>query len=197
MTFVRLTVAVTALVAFGAALGGSAPSAHAGSTACMPGYSPCLPVRSDIDCGEISDSLKPIRVTGSDPYRLDADNDGLGCEVPGGSIQTLASPRRFLAFKSPSGNITCVMSIRRGESRFAQCELGSNGRGYSVGPSRRVSFYDGDGYDDLAAQRFVLHYGRSLRLGVFRCTSQRSAMTCRSSVSGHGFSIARERQRVF
>lgn len=48
--------------------------------ACEPGYSPCLRITSDLDCGEIADSLKPIHVTGSDPYRLDADGDGLGCE---------------------------------------------------------------------------------------------------------------------
>ena len=47
---------------------------------CEPGYSPCLPITSDLDCGDIDDSLKPIRVTGNDPYRLDADGDGLGCE---------------------------------------------------------------------------------------------------------------------
>jgi len=33
---------------------------------------------NDLDCGDISDSLKPIHVTGSDPYRLDADDDGFG-----------------------------------------------------------------------------------------------------------------------
>jgi len=31
---------------------------------CEPGYSPCLPIVSDLDCGDISDSLKPIHVTG-------------------------------------------------------------------------------------------------------------------------------------
>jgi hypothetical protein len=47
---------------------------------CHPNYSPCLPIVSDLDCGQISASLKPIRVIGSDPYRLDSDNDGWGCE---------------------------------------------------------------------------------------------------------------------
>jgi hypothetical protein len=47
---------------------------------CEPGYSPCLPVVDDLDCDQIADYLKPIHVTGSDPYRLDADGDGLGCE---------------------------------------------------------------------------------------------------------------------
>jgi micrococcal nuclease len=54
------------------------PSSAAGG--CNPNYNPCLPNVGDLDCGEISASLKPIRVTGSDPYRLDADGDGYGCE---------------------------------------------------------------------------------------------------------------------
>jgi hypothetical protein len=55
------------------------PATVAGGS-CEPGYSPCLPVTSDLDCADISDSNKPIHVTGSDPYRLDSDGDGLGCE---------------------------------------------------------------------------------------------------------------------
>lgn len=47
---------------------------------CEPGYSPCLPIVDDLDCGDIAEGLKPIRVTGDDPYRLDADGDGWGCE---------------------------------------------------------------------------------------------------------------------
>ncbi len=55
-----------------------------GSTNCTPGYSPCLPPASDYDCaGGSGDGPKYtglVRVTGSDPYDLDADNDGYGCE---------------------------------------------------------------------------------------------------------------------
>ena len=47
---------------------------------CAPGYSPCLPRTSDLDCDEIPASKKPVRVSGADPYRLDADDDGVGCE---------------------------------------------------------------------------------------------------------------------
>jgi resuscitation-promoting factor RpfB len=51
---------------------------------CTPGYSPCLPPASDYDCaGGSGDGPKYtglVRVTGSDPYGLDADNDGYGCE---------------------------------------------------------------------------------------------------------------------
>jgi len=47
---------------------------------CTAGYSPCLPVVGDLDCADLAPSLRPVRVTGSDPYRLDGDRDGLGCE---------------------------------------------------------------------------------------------------------------------
>jgi hypothetical protein len=46
---------------------------------CQPGYSPCLPRVADLNCADIPSSKKPVRVTGSDPYRLDGDGDGYGC----------------------------------------------------------------------------------------------------------------------
>ncbi len=58
----------------------SPPSTPPGGGKCEPGYSPCLPIVDDLDCDQIPDSWKPIRVTGDDPYRLDADGDGWGCE---------------------------------------------------------------------------------------------------------------------
>jgi hypothetical protein len=47
---------------------------------CQPGYSPCLPRVADLNCSDIPASKKPVRVTGSDPYRLDGDGDGIACE---------------------------------------------------------------------------------------------------------------------
>ncbi|WP_183407770.1 fibronectin type III domain-containing protein [Nocardioides marmoriginsengisoli] len=52
---------------------------------CTPGYSPCLPPKSDYDCaGGSGDgpgyAHGPIYVTGSDPYDLDRDGDGIACE---------------------------------------------------------------------------------------------------------------------
>jgi len=45
---------------------------------CAPGYSPCIPdVPYDLDCADIGFT---VSVTGSDPYRLDGDGDGVGCE---------------------------------------------------------------------------------------------------------------------
>jgi beta-lactam-binding protein with PASTA domain len=51
---------------------------------CTPGYSPCLPPASDYDCaGGSGDGPKytgRVRVTGPDPYGLDDDGDGVGCD---------------------------------------------------------------------------------------------------------------------
>jgi endonuclease YncB( thermonuclease family) len=42
---------------------------------CVPPYPP------DLDCADIRAlGIAPVRVVGSDPHRLDGDNDGLGCE---------------------------------------------------------------------------------------------------------------------
>jgi len=46
---------------------------------CHPSYEPCLPVVEDLNC---SDVRMAITVTGDeDPYSLDRDGDGRGCEL--------------------------------------------------------------------------------------------------------------------
>ena len=45
---------------------------------CHPNYSPCLPIVDDLDCGDIDGPVTVIG--GADPYRLDGDGDGIGCE---------------------------------------------------------------------------------------------------------------------
>lgn len=48
---------------------------------CHASYSPCLPIVGDLDCADVRAlGVAPVRVLGSDPYRLDGDNDGYGCE---------------------------------------------------------------------------------------------------------------------
>lgn len=103
---------------------------------------------------------------------------------------------RLLAFRSPSGNITCAMKVGGGD-RFAQCELRSEGRGYSIPRTGRVTRYDVDPDDDLASRRSVLRYGHARRLGVFTCRSRRSGMRCTNRATGHGFALSRQHQRVF
>ena len=52
---------------------------------CDPNYEPCVPIDSDVDCAGGSGNgpsyvQGPVRVIGSDPYHLDRDGDGVGCE---------------------------------------------------------------------------------------------------------------------
>jgi endonuclease YncB( thermonuclease family) len=49
---------------------------------CAEGYRPCLPITGDLDCADVEAlGLAPVAVTGGDPYRLDGDDDGIGCET--------------------------------------------------------------------------------------------------------------------
>ena len=68
----------------------AAPAAPAaGSDAgCHPDYATCVPVQgdgsgrgaaNDLDCGDLSGAVR-LRQAGVDPYRLDADGDGVGCD---------------------------------------------------------------------------------------------------------------------
>jgi hypothetical protein len=60
----------------------AAPEPEAES--CTPGYDPCLVPASDYDCeggsGDGPAYTGYVTVSGADPYDLDSDNDGVGCE---------------------------------------------------------------------------------------------------------------------
>lgn len=60
------------------------PAAPPPPANCTPGYSPCLAPAYDYDCaggsGDGPAYTGWVRVTGSDPYDLDADGDGVGCD---------------------------------------------------------------------------------------------------------------------
>ena len=51
---------------------------------CHPAYRPCIPYRAGdaLNCGDLGPDQKPVRVlvAGNDPYRLDRDGDGTGCQ---------------------------------------------------------------------------------------------------------------------
>jgi endonuclease YncB( thermonuclease family) len=48
------------------------------SPQCHPSYQPCVPNGPDLDCPDIGHL---VTVVGPDEYRLDADNDGTGCDA--------------------------------------------------------------------------------------------------------------------
>ena len=82
----RIAVVAATLAIVGSGFVGATTSANAGR--CTPGYRPCIPDRpSDVDCyggsGNGPRYTRPgvvYRVGVADRYRLDADNDGRGCE---------------------------------------------------------------------------------------------------------------------
>ena len=64
------------------------PAAGAGAAGCHPDYRTCVPVRGDgsgrsraddLDCGGVPGAVQ-LRQPGVDPYRFDADGDGVGCD---------------------------------------------------------------------------------------------------------------------
>jgi len=64
--------------------GGTGTTTTSSRASCTPGYSPCLTPASDYDCaggtGDGPEYTGEVQVTGSDPYGLDIDGDGVGCE---------------------------------------------------------------------------------------------------------------------
>ena len=51
---------------------------------CHPAYQPCIPYHPGdaLNCGDLSSDQRPVQVVdvGNDPYRLDRDGDGIGCQ---------------------------------------------------------------------------------------------------------------------
>lgn len=68
-----VVIAVLALVGFV-----TQNSSSSSSTLCSPNYEPCIPIAPDLSCSEIQEK---VRIIGNDPYGLDPDGDGFGCEI--------------------------------------------------------------------------------------------------------------------
>jgi hypothetical protein len=106
-----------------------------------------------------------------------------------------ASPTVVRWFHSPSGNISCEVGA-------ARPQLGTYAFCATVKPARCARL---DGSGQLRVRRgltcqgnapetsFTLAYGKSVRVGPFRCTSRMDGMRCVIVLTGHGFLISRER----
>lgn len=115
----------------------------------------------------------------------------------------------YIGFRSPTGNIHCaIYSWEQGtEARCdlreltptykkapAGCEfdwghsfaVGATGKGYLACVSDAV-FDPGNP---------VLPYGEAVSLGGISCVSAKSGMTC-TNAAGHGFSVAKAKQKLF
>jgi hypothetical protein len=117
--------------------------------------------------------------------------------IAGSSASAASSDVRW--FHSPSGNISCEAGANR-------LRLGTYAFCATVTPARCVRL---TGNGQMRVQRglpcqgnapetsITLAYGKSVRVGPFRCTSRRDGMRCVLVVTGHGFLISRERVKRF
>jgi hypothetical protein len=108
-------------------------------------------------------------------------------------------------FSSPSGNIGCSMTVAgvrcdtitysyKPTPKPASCQ-------FAWGPSIQVTATGKGRFrcvsDTVAGSMRILHYGASLTIGRFRCTSRTTGMTCVDTNDGHGFRISRTSYSLF
>ena len=121
-----------------------------------------------------------------------------------------AAPLKFVAFRTPSGNIGCAYAHFSGEAPYLRCDIrsglkprprpsrpcdGEYGDSLSMaGTGRAHPICHGDTTFDPAAR--VVRYGTSIRLAPFACTSRVTGLTC-TNASGHGWFLSRESYRLF
>ena len=109
---------------------------------------------------------------------------------------------KFVAFKTPSGNIGCIYSsgpdylrcdIRSGlkptPPHPQNCDL-DFGDSVAINKAGRA-YYVCHGDTVLDPSASVLRYGTTWRKNGFACTSQTSGLRCRNA-SGHGFFLSRQ-----
>jgi Family of unknown function (DUF6636) len=119
-----------------------------------------------------------------------------------GAVSSTQSAR-YRHFSSPSGNIGCVMW-----RHFTRCDIAHHS--YPKPPKPRECFGDYDGgsivvrrvprfecITDTALGGRVLHYGKSVRVGRFRCISRRNGVQCQNRRTGHGFRLSRGSYTIF
>ena len=129
---------------------------------------------------------------------------GLGAAV-------LAAPAladEYIAFQSPTGNIHCALHEYGGttEARCVMREYQSSFRSWPPGCeglNREFAVWDfRDGQLSCSDASLtqdtnpVLPYGNAVSLGGISCVSAKTGMTC-TNADGHGFSVARAKQRLF
>jgi len=102
-------------------------------------------------------------------------------------------------FQSPSGKLGCAFfsDAEAGIPRQVRCDWEGAGdravRLRETGKGKRIRATDTIRNPNAK----VLAYGKTLKFGKLRCTSRRTGITCRSTRSGHGFTVSVEKQRVF
>jgi hypothetical protein len=115
----------------------------------------------------------------------------------------------YFGFQSPTGNIHCAMYRFNGTAE-ARCDLREYtpsytrrppgcdldwGMAFAVGATGKgVLACVGDTVQDPGNP--VLPYGEAVSLGGISCVSAKTGMTC-TNAEGHGFSVAKAKQKLF
>lgn len=114
-----------------------------------------------------------------------------------------------MTFQSPTGNIHCLMDAE-GAFAYVRCDLRELVPSHTRAPAdcdldwgsafavedqgKGYLAYVGDTVQDR--RNPVLPYGEAISWGGISCVSARTGVTC-TDADGHGFSVARARQKVF
>jgi hypothetical protein len=115
----------------------------------------------------------------------------------------------FLTFQSPTGNIHCAIYTFNRDAE-ARCDLRELTPSYTARPagcdldwgSAFAVGHVGKGVLACVGDTVVnpdnpvLPYGEAVSLGGISCVSAQTGMTC-TNAEGHGFSVARSRQRLY
>ena len=124
-------------------------------------------------------------------------------------LTTPALADDFLYFHTPSDNIHCM--IATGDFAAVRCDMLDLtqsfpkrpldcdldwGDAFEVGPNDRQGHVVCHGDTVINPDSMELGYGASATLGEFTCLSEKTGMTCQNA-RGHGFSIAKVRQKLF
>jgi hypothetical protein len=120
----------------------------------------------------------------------------------------------FTHFASPTGNIECVITSSDGTDAVARsvrcdiderdwsplpepadCEL-DYGHAVVLGPGAPAEFLCA-GDTTIGSGGEPLPYGGTITIGLIRCESAPSGVSCRDIASGNGFSMSRQEYRFF
>lgn len=115
----------------------------------------------------------------------------------------------FIDFQSPTGNIHCMMDPE-GEYAYVRCDLRELTPSYTRAPADcdldwgfAFGVEDkGEAYLICAGDTVqnpgnpVLPYGEAISAGGISCVSAKTGITC-TNAEGHGFSVAKAKQRLF
>ena len=100
-------------------------------------------------------------------------------------------------FRSPSGKLACAFYSDAETPAFVRCDWrGSDDQAVKLRERGRARLrHVTDTVFNPEAK--VLRYGHRTRFHALRCRSRRSGITCRSTVSGHGFLVTVEKRTLF